>query len=131
MTVETILHYASWALLMGGAFFLMTGAIGVIRLPDVFTRNHAAGVTDTLGAALTLFGLMLQVEPGLVTVKLIAILAFLWFTSPVSGHALIQSALMSGRKPILAHNRVSAEAAKRFGVDAGDPKDGDQKDGGE
>lgn len=106
--------WASWVLMMGGAFFMLVGAIGVLRLPDVYTRLHAAGVTDTLGAALMIAGMSLQAGLTLVTVKLILILVFLWFTGPVSSHALAQSALLSGRKPKLKHNRVSPASAKLF-----------------
>lgn len=108
---------AAWAFLMGGAFFLFVGGIGVMRLPDVFTRLHAAGVTDTLGAGLMVVGMCLVAGLTLVTAKLIIILVFLWFTGPISSHALAQSAILSGRKPKLAHNRLSAESAKRFGLE--------------
>lgn len=110
------LDYASWAFLLGGSFFLFVGGIGVLRLPDVFTRLHAAGVTDTLGAGLLTAGMCLQAGLTLVTAKLLLILIFLWFTGPISSHALAQSALLSGRKPKLANNRLSAESAKRFGL---------------
>ncbi len=95
----------SWALLMGGSFFALVGGIGVLRLPDVFTRMHASGITDTLGAGLILAGLMVQAGFTMVTVKLILVLLFLWFTSPVSTHALARSALHGGVQPILHEDR--------------------------
>ncbi|MHA1569867.1 MAG: monovalent cation/H(+) antiporter subunit G [Alphaproteobacteria bacterium] len=91
----------SWLLILGGGFFLVVGAIGVLRLPDFFTRQHAAGMTDTLGAGLLLAGLMVQGGFSLVTVKLVLIVAFLFFTSPTSTHALAQAAVGSGLKPLL------------------------------
>lgn len=99
--MEVVTDVLSWLLLLAGAFFLLTSAIGVLRLPDVFTRLHAAGMTDTLGAALTLTGLMLQAGFSLVTVKLLLIWLFLWFTSPVSTHAVARAALLAGIEPIL------------------------------
>lgn len=96
----------SWTLIVGGSFFAITGGIGVLRLPDVFTRLHASGMTDTMGAGLILTGLMLQAVPSLATVKLLLILAFLWMTSPVATHAVAHAALKRGIEPL----RASPEA---------------------
>lgn len=94
-----LLDVLSWLLLVGGGLAVLIGGIGVIRLPDVFTRLHAAGITDTLGALLIIAGLLLQAG-GLINVfKLLMILLFLLFTSPVASHALAKSALAGGVKP--------------------------------
>jgi len=93
---------ASWALLLAGAGFALVGGIGILRLPDLYTRMHAAGVTDTLGAGLILAGLMVQGGATMVTVKLILILIFLWLTSPTASYALGHAALTAGLKPILS-----------------------------
>ncbi|NIR32676.1 MAG: sodium:proton antiporter [Gammaproteobacteria bacterium] len=90
----------SWILLVAGGLFLVTGGIGLLRLPDFFTRLHAAGLTDTLGAALTLLGLALQAGLTLVTVKLLLIFAFLFFTSPTATHALAKAALHGKVRPL-------------------------------
>jgi multicomponent Na+:H+ antiporter subunit G len=79
--MEQFTYFASWVLLIGGSFFLMIGAIGVLRMPDVYTRSHAAGVTDTMGVILILGGLMIQGGFTLITAKLALILIFLLFTS--------------------------------------------------
>ncbi|MEE9560658.1 MAG: monovalent cation/H(+) antiporter subunit G [Acidiferrobacterales bacterium] len=97
---------ASWAFLLGGGFFGIVGAIGLLRFPDLFTRMHAAGITDTLGAGLILIGLMFQADENLVTVKLLLILAFLLFTSPTSTHALAKAALHGNLKPLLSRRRM-------------------------
>ena len=91
----------SWALLMAGSFFGISGGIGLLRFPDFYTRMHAAGVTDTLCAALILLGLMLQAGWGLVLIKLFLILALLLLTSPTATHALARAALHSRLKPVL------------------------------
>ena len=109
----------SWALLIAGIFFLLVGGIGVLRLPDVYTRVHAASITDTLGTFCILAGLACQTSDPITLIKLGLILAFMWFTSPVSSHALTQAALMSGHRPQLAYNRLNADSARRFGVDPG------------
>jgi multicomponent Na+:H+ antiporter subunit G len=98
--MELVLDLASWVLLMVGAFFALTGAIGVLRLPDVFTRLHAAGMTDTAGAGLILAGLMVQAGVSLVTVKLVFVLIFLVVTSPLSTHATARAAIHGGVKPL-------------------------------
>lgn len=97
--MEQVLSVLIWALLLSGAFFLVTGALGMVRLPDVFTRMHAAGMADTMGAGLVLVGMCLYSGANLVTVRLLLILAFLWFTSPIATHALAKAALSGGTEP--------------------------------
>ena len=79
--MEPLLDYLSAILLASGSFFILVGAIGLIRLPDVFARMHGAGVTDTLGAALFIVGLMVQSGLSLISVKLLLILVFFFFNS--------------------------------------------------
>ena len=87
-----VLDIASWVLLISGSFFVIVGGIGLLRLPDFYTRVHAASITDTVGAWLIILGLLLQVEHTLVGIKLIMILLFLILTSPLSSHALTKAA---------------------------------------
>ena len=82
--MDLVLDVASWAFLMAGSLFCITGGIGMLRLPDFYTRCHAAGITDTLGAGLILIGLGFQGGLTQVTVKLLLILVFLALTSPTS-----------------------------------------------
>lgn len=101
MSLEFITNVVSWVCLIAGSLFCIIGGIGLLRLPDVFSRMHGAGITDTLGAALVLVGLMFQAGLTLVTVKLVMILAILWLTSPTSTHAIAKAAILSGIKPLL------------------------------
>ncbi len=96
------LDIASWLLLLGGSAFMVIGSVGLIRMPDFYTRLHPAGLTDTMGAGLILLGLALQVEPGLVTIKLALVFLFLMFTSPTASHATARAALAVGLAPELA-----------------------------
>ena len=96
-----ILDVLSVALIGIGSVSLIIGALGVLRLPDVYTRMHAASITDTLGAGSIILGLILQAGLTLVAGKLFLILVFLFFTSPASSFALAHAALSSGVKPIL------------------------------
>ena len=96
-----VLDFASWAALVVGGFLIFTGSIGLLRFPDLYTRMHAASVTDTGGAGLVLFGLMLQAGMTLVTVKLVLILWFLLFTGPVATHALAKAARHGKLEPVV------------------------------
>lgn len=99
--MEMVLDHLSAALLLLGSFFVVVGGIGVLRMPDVFTRMHAAGLTDTMGSFFILTGLMLQTGFDGVTLRLAMILGFLWFTSPVATHALAKAALHGEVEPIV------------------------------
>ena len=98
-------------LMVAGAFFALVGGIGLIRLPDFYTRMHAAGITDTLGAGLVLIGLMFSGGLSLATVKLVMILTVLLLTSPTAGHAVARAALVNGLRPKLAEDREEEESS--------------------
>tara|TARA_B100000029_G_scaffold395910_1_gene393832 strand:+ start:192 stop:506 length:315 start_codon:yes stop_codon:yes gene_type:complete len=100
--MEALVHFASWACLLLGSAFCIIGGIGLIRLPDFYSRIHGGGITDTLGAGLVMLGLMLQAGWSLVTVKLVLIMLFLLLTSPVASHAIARAARHSGLEPKLA-----------------------------
>jgi multicomponent Na+:H+ antiporter subunit G len=95
-----IFDILSWACLLCGGLLGIIGGIGMIRFPDFFTRIHAAGITDTLCAALILLGLGLQAGLSLTSVKLFLIFAFLFFTSPTASHSLANAAIHSGLRPV-------------------------------
>jgi multicomponent Na+:H+ antiporter subunit G len=87
-----------WALLVVGSGFAIVGAIGLIRLPDFYTRIHAAGVTDTLGAGLILIGCAVEAGPNLLAIKLVMIWLFIYLTGPAATHALGKAAYAAGLK---------------------------------
>lgn len=87
--------------LVVGSFFSVIGGVGIIRLPEFFSRMHGAGITDTMGAGMIIVGLMFQAGASLVTVKLLMILFFLLITSPSSCHALAKAAMTHGLSPVL------------------------------
>jgi multicomponent Na+:H+ antiporter subunit G len=99
--MELILDIASGALLAAGSAFILIGTLGLVRLPDFYTRLHAAGITDTLGAELLLIAMMLQAGLSLITVKLILISLFVFFTSPTATHAVANAARTMGLRPAL------------------------------
>lgn len=97
--LAVFLDICSWILLSAGGVFVLIGGIGALRMPNLYTRMHAASVTDTMGAALVLIGVMLQAGMTLATIKLGAILLFLLITSPTASYALASAALLAGIKP--------------------------------
>ena len=82
----------SWIFMLAGAFVLLVTGLGVLTLPEYYSRLHATSITDTLGAALVLFGLIMQSGWNLVTGKLVMILIFLVLTGPAASHALVKTA---------------------------------------
>lgn len=99
MALADVLDILSWLSLAGGAFFTLVGAYGIIRLPDVYARMHAAGMIDTLGLGLFMLGLMFQAEEWIVAVKLGLIFLFVFFTSPTTTFALARAAIDGGAHP--------------------------------
>ncbi|MBK0326554.1 monovalent cation/H(+) antiporter subunit G [Rhodobacteraceae bacterium F11138] len=97
--MQTVIDILSWIFIIGGSFFSIVGAVGLIRFPDFWSRLHAVSVTDSAGVILLLAGMALQAGLTLVTVKLFIILAFLFVTGPTSTHAVANAALVSGLKP--------------------------------
>jgi len=96
------LDVLSWACLAGGGFFCVVGAVGLLRMPDFYTRMHAASVIETLGAGLILLGLMLQAGFTLVAVKLLMVGLLIFFASPTATHALARAAMARGLQPLLS-----------------------------
>ena len=98
--MQVLIDVLSWISIVMGLFFMIVGTVGLLRLPDVFTRLHAAGMTDTMGALFLIVGMCLQAGLGLVLVRLVFVYAFLLFTSPIATHALARAALAGGVEPV-------------------------------
>jgi multicomponent Na+:H+ antiporter subunit G len=82
-----------------GIFFMVVGAVGFIRLPDVFCRLHVTGVLDTLGAPLIMLAAAVHLGLQLTSLKLVLATVFLAVTSPLVGHLLARAALEAGHRP--------------------------------
>lgn len=95
----TVFDIITWALFIGGGAFVFIGGIGALRLPNFYTRLHAASLTDSMGTILIITGIMFQAGWSLATLKLITILGFLMLTGPTATYALANAALLSGMKP--------------------------------
>jgi len=103
----TLVDLISAAFLASGCFLSLSGGVGILRMPDFYTRLHAAGKVDSLAQALILTGLMFQAGLTLVSVKLFLIIVFLLATAPTATHAVAKAAHLSGLKPWrLGRNRT-------------------------
>lgn len=97
---ELIFTWLGYACFSAGAFFVLTGAVGIIRFPDFFTRTHAASMTDSIGLPLILLGLVFYFPFGIISFKLLLLIIFALVTSSTASHALAKAALTSGLNPI-------------------------------
>ena len=99
--MSSAINFISLACVIVGAITIIIGLVGVFRMPDFFTKLHAASIIDTMGTMLILVGLMLYSGFNLVSVKLLLILIFILITTPAAAHALAKSAIHGGLKPAL------------------------------
>ena len=95
MSVADIL---TWVFLAAGSILCVIAGIGVLRMPEFYSRCHAASISDSAGAGLILVGLTFQAGFTLVTAKLVMVMLFLWLTSAASTHALMKAAYSGGLK---------------------------------
>ena len=112
MDAQLLISVLSGCFILLGLLALLIGALGLLRLPDVYCRIHAVGMIDTAGASFIILGLAIHEGVSLVTVKLLFIGIFLFFTSPIATHAVAQVAHKSGVVPV-GRNLVTAKAAKK------------------
>jgi len=103
--VSVLADVLSWILLAAGGTFCVIGGVGLIRMPNFYTRAHAGSVVETLGAGLILLGLLLQAGWTLASVKLVMLGLLILFTSPTATHALTRAAMLRGVKPELAEGK--------------------------
>lgn len=94
--MEIVRESLVWLFLVAGGLFCLIGGVGMLRMPDFYTRSHAASVTDTLGATLILTGLIFHSGVNLISVKLVLVLILLYVTSPTAAHALVKAAYSRG-----------------------------------
>ena len=109
--MSVVVEYLSWAFLLLGTAFSIVGAVGLLRLPDFYSRVHAVGVTDTMGAMLILIGCGMQAGWTLISIKLATVWAFIYLTGPAATHALAKAAYASGLKVLGEQEDRSGSAA--------------------
>jgi multicomponent Na+:H+ antiporter subunit G len=97
--IDIALDILSWFLLCVGGAFVLIGGIGALRLPNFYTRLHAASLTETMATIMIFVGMILQAGLSLAALKLAAIMLFLLLTAPTASYALANAALQSGMRP--------------------------------
>ncbi len=97
--MSTTLTYVAVTLVGLGLLFSAIAVVGLLRLPDVYTRAHATSKTDTLGAVLTLGGIAVAFETGVPRAKLVLLALFLLITNPTATHAITRAAQDQGIEP--------------------------------
>ena len=131
MDGQTLITILSGFFIACGVLALLIGSLGLLRLPDVYCRIHAVGMIDTAGASFIILGMIIHEGFTLVTVKLVLIGVFMFFTSPIATHAVAQVAYKSGVVPVgrnLARNagakttKTSAAKSKRTSKKTGKTK---------
>jgi len=125
--VELSVHIIGGLFIIIGCFFLLAGSIGVLRMPDLYTRIHAASLIDTGGSTFIILGLLLEAififESPMAAIKLILILLFINFSSPTASHAIAKMALMAGLIPQSKNGEAAAvEESLILDIEANKPK---------
>ena len=108
--MEQVIDILSGLCIAAGIVSLITGSLGLVRLPDLFSRTHAVGIMDTAGVGFIILGLIIHEGFTLVSVKLALVGIFLFFTSPIATHAVAQVAYRAGLKPVLEEDRTVGRA---------------------
>ena len=90
---------------VAGIFFLLVGSVGIIRLPDFYSRTHATSKSDTLGMILIIVGLIIFEGLTINSGKLVLVLVFILLANPIGAHALARAAYNAGLKPLFPDNK--------------------------
>lgn len=94
-----IINIIAMTFMITGFFFVAVAVLGVLRLPDFYTRLHASGKSETLGLMLTLMGLAIYNGLTLVSFKILLVSLFILLGNPIGTHAIARAAYYSGLKP--------------------------------
>lgn len=110
MSAVLVFDVLGAALIVTGVVFLFGGTVGLVRLPDLYTRAHAASKCDSVGAGSALLGVALLGGPGVDDLKLVVLALLVLASGPTTAHALARAALRSGVEPRSAAPRSAARA---------------------
>lgn len=102
--LEMVLQVIGWTLVALGLFTMLVGSLGLIRLPDFYTRSHAASMVDTTGIIILLLGLVFLIGFSQAGLKLLIGVIFVILSNPVAIHALARAAFRSGQRPLLGED---------------------------
>ena len=110
--IDAILHGTTIALAWIGASFVILAAVGVMRMPDIFTRLHASSKAATLGAAFLAVALALHFRSAEVAIRAVVLIGFLFLTAPIAAHLLVRAGYLTGVP--LSDETVLDEAREHF-----------------
>jgi multicomponent Na+:H+ antiporter subunit G len=105
---ETVLTLLAAALLVLGSLIALISAIGLIRLPDVFARMHAASKAGAAGSSLLMLAVALRADESSIWIKAAATILFFFLTAPISAHLLARAAIKAGFRPPVLDERARA-----------------------
>ncbi|TWG99287.1 multicomponent Na+:H+ antiporter subunit G [Mesorhizobium sp. J18] len=94
--IDAVQNYLAGALIIIGALFTLIASIGLLRLPDLYTRMHAASKAGTVGSGLMLVALAVYSDDLAITTRAIAGIVFFLLTAPISAHLLAKAAYAAG-----------------------------------
>lgn len=100
--IAELAQYLAALLVIAGALFSLIAAIGVLRLPDLYTRLHAASKAGAVGAGLVFLGLAVASFDGAVVLRTLLGIMFLLLSTPISAHLLARAAYRCGERPTAA-----------------------------
>ena len=101
-----VISWISDICLLLGGIFTLTGALGLLRLPDFFTRLHGASVTESLAAPLLIIGIILDTGFTIDSAKLMLIIVIMVVANPTITHALCRAAAHGGKTPEVETNNI-------------------------
>jgi len=96
--MDALQDYLAAALILVGAAFTLTASLGLLRLPDLYTRMHAASKAGTLGSCVVLLALAVHADDVAIALRAIAGVVFFFMTVPISSHLLAKAAHASGHR---------------------------------
>lgn len=99
-----IQNIVSIVFIVGGIFFILIAGVGIVRLPDFYSRTHAVSKSDTLGILLVVLGLIVYEGFTINSLKLSFIFVLVALSNPIGSHALGMAALKKGLKPVLGQS---------------------------
>lgn len=110
MTFDLLREWIGGGMTVVGALFMVISALGLLRMPDIFTRLHASSVADTAGAGFIFVGLLVLEGFTLVGARLVFLLMAFALMGPVATHAVARAALHAGVKPLVEDDSTTATA---------------------
>jgi multicomponent Na+:H+ antiporter subunit G len=94
--IAELQNYVAGILVIIGAAFALVATIGIVRLPDIYSRMHAASKAGTVGSGAMLIALAVFADEPATTLRAIAAVAFVMLTAPVSAHLLAKASYSAG-----------------------------------